>query len=322
MFILNRSSVGAYEQLTISNKETGEYFSVIPDLGGMLYDLVFRFGNALIPILDTYTSEEDINENLSKNFKSIKLAPFPNRIKHGEFILNDKNYSINRNFVVENHAIHGTVYDKKFSLEKLETGADKAELVLVYEYDGGGDYPFAFQLRQIYTFTNEGLELKTIVQNSGNQPMPYGDGWHPYFSTGSSMDSVELQLPINEEYLVDDIMIPTLETKPYNHFQKFEPVNNHTFDTCFSLDRNTPINTLHYKDKNKKVHLCIEIPAKDYPFVQIYIPPHRNSIAIEPMTCIADAFNNKVGLIELQPAEQKEFTFSIKAVRNKCSVIF
>ena len=40
-----------------------------------------------------------------------------------------------------------------------------------------------------------------------------------------------------------------------------------------------------------------------YNFLQVYTPPHRKSIAIEPMTCAPDAFNNKDGLIVLGPFE-------------------
>ena len=38
-------------------------------------------------------------------------------------------------------------------------------------------------------------------------------------------------------------------------------------------------------------------------YLQLYIPPDRSSIAIEPMTCSVDAFNNGDGLIILEVAE-------------------
>jgi aldose 1-epimerase len=40
-----------------------------------------------------------------------------------------------------------------------------------------------------------------------------------------------------------------------------------------------------------------------YNYVVLYIPPDRNSIAVEPMTSSIDAFNNKEGLIILKPEE-------------------
>lgn len=61
----------------------------------------------------------------------------------------------------------------------------------------------------------------------------------------------------------------------------------------------------------KKVQLEIR-PDKQYPYLQIYTPPHRNSIAIENLSAAPDAFNNKMGLITLQPGENIIFTTTYK----------
>jgi galactose mutarotase-like enzyme len=47
---------------------------------------------------------------------------------------------------------------------------------------------------------------------------------------------------------------------------------------------------------NANFRLTIE-PDKEYPILQIYIPPHRNSIAIENLSGAPDNFNNKMGLV-------------------------
>jgi aldose 1-epimerase len=41
--------------------------------------------------------------------------------------------------------------------------------------------------------------------------------------------------------------------------------------------------------------------------LQIYTPPHRKSIAIENLSSAPDAFNNKIGLIELGAEESHAF---------------
>jgi aldose 1-epimerase len=48
-------------------------------------------------------------------------------------------------------------------------------------------------------------------------------------------------------------------------------------------------------------------PEGSYPFLQIYTPPHRQSIAIENLSAAPDAFNNKMGLIVLTAGEEKTF---------------
>jgi aldose 1-epimerase len=44
-----------------------------------------------------------------------------------------------------------------------------------------------------------------------------------------------------------------------------------------------------------------------YPFIQLYIPDNRKTIAIENLSSAPDAFNNGIGLIHLEPKELKYF---------------
>ena len=45
-----------------------------------------------------------------------------------------------------------------------------------------------------------------------------------------------------------------------------------------------------------------------YPYLQIYTPPGRDSIAVENLSGAPDCFNNKMGLHLLQPAHSQIFT--------------
>jgi aldose 1-epimerase len=56
--------------------------------------------------------------------------------------------------------------------------------------------------------------------------------------------------------------------------------------------------------------------VKGYNFLQIYTPPHRKSIALEPLTGAPDAWNNKIGMIALLPDEQRKFTVRMKYFRK------
>ncbi|KAA3635266.1 MAG: hypothetical protein DWQ02_10115, partial [Bacteroidetes bacterium] len=74
---------------------------------------------------------------------------------------------------------------------------------------------------------------------------------------------------------------------------------------CFTLQ--SPIVELATEEGKKLIMDC----GGDFPYLQVYTPPHRNSIAIEPMTCPPDVYNNGVGLIELIPGAESSFTFSM-----------
>ena len=54
-------------------------------------------------------------------------------------------------------------------------------------------------------------------------------------------------------------------------------------------------------------------PDKNYPILQIYIPPQRQSIAIENLSGAPDNFNNGMGLLLLAPGDVKTFSTSYKA---------
>jgi aldose 1-epimerase len=45
-----------------------------------------------------------------------------------------------------------------------------------------------------------------------------------------------------------------------------------------------------------------------YPYLQIYTPPHRKSIALENLSGAPDCFNNGMGLLMLPPNRSQTFT--------------
>jgi len=46
-------------------------------------------------------------------------------------------------------------------------------------------------------------------------------------------------------------------------------------------------------------------------FLQLFTPPKKNIIAIEPTTGISDSFNNKIGLQILEPDETYTIDWNI-----------
>ena len=58
------------------------------------------------------------------------------------------------------------------------------------------------------------------------------------------------------------------------------------FDDGFSLmEPNCSLDTTDYS-------LKMAFDTGSEPYLQIYTPDHRQSIALEPMTCVTDALNN------------------------------
>jgi aldose 1-epimerase len=79
-------------------------------------------------------------------------------------------------------------------------------------------------------------------------------------------------------------------------------------DNGFLLrDNNSPLCVL----KNERISVEF-ISAKNYPYLQLYIPGSRDSIAIENLSAAPDAFNNGMGLTILEPGEKVDFETVIR----------
>jgi aldose 1-epimerase len=145
--------------------------------------------------------------------------------------------------------------------------------------------------------------------------IPICDGWHPYFTFGDSIDNCQLEFQSKEIIEFDDALLPTGKLLPYQEFGSLKTIGNVFLDNCFTVNfaECQPMLVLRHPIKNLQVEIR---PDKSYPYLQIYTPPHRQSIAIENLSAAPDAFNNGMGLISLPSGDEKSFatTFVIRDV--------
>jgi aldose 1-epimerase len=155
------------------------------------------------------------------------------------------------------------------------------------------------------------LSVQTEVNNTGKGQMPLVDGWHPYFKLGNSIDSLQLEFQSTAIVLFDAELIPTGQQVAYQEFCALKNIGNQFFDHCFLLNFETcqPLCVL----RNDTEHYQLEIyPDPSYPYLQIYTPPHRSSIALENLSAVPDAFNNGMGLITLAAGAHAQFSTAYK----------
>jgi aldose 1-epimerase len=314
MFEIKKENKLGIEQVKIFNKNNGEYVAIIPECGGLVNELVLGKSGKNYSVIDGYSSAEDLAQ--FRMHKSSKLIPFPNRIKDGRYNFSEKSYQLPINQPTENHAIHGFIYDKKFNVTHNEINEKEASITLEYIYNGENEgFPFKFITEMIFTLTAEdGLNCQTVVQNLGDVAMPFGDGWHPYFKFDKQVDDIQLKIPTDIKTLVDERMIPTGEILPFNNFIELTKINQIMLDTGFRIAGEDGIVDTELFDPQSNITIKVfqEIGEKKYNFLQVFIPPSRDSIAIEPMTCNINAFNNKDGLIVLEPGDVFEGNYGVR----------
>ncbi len=313
MFEIKTSIIDNIRLIKLVNLKTQEYISIVPDFGGNVNEIILRKDSCNYSILEGNTKIADICE--SELFRGAKLIPFANRIKDGKYSFNGKCYQLPLDCPAKIHAIHGFIYKKPMLLCEQKVTEQCALIKLNCRYLGKNTgYPFKFKMNLTYVLTGDSeFKCTTRIQNIDNCPMPLVDGWHPYFKTKGLVDMLFLKIPAKLKSEVDNQLIPTGNILPFEDFTELRKIAQAKFDTCFQLPRSEGCATteIYDPDLNIKLNVWQETGALKYNYLQIYIPPSRSSIAIEPMTSNIDAFNNKEGLIVLQPEEFFQASYGV-----------
>jgi aldose 1-epimerase len=307
---------GAYSSYKLTDSRTGEYAIILPYLGGTVNSIVLRHKDKLIEILDGYASDKDAADNIASSFKGSNLFPFPNRIKGGKYEFGGVTYQLDINFPAENNAIHGLIFNKEFKIIEKRDDDKCCKLVVVYKpalkHEG---YPFEYSLEVTYQWKEKvGFECISRITNTSQEEIPVGIGWHPYFKADAdTINELHLQFPALTVLDVDSKLIPTGNSKPYSVFNQLKQISDTSLDHCFTLNtEDSPIEILIQNPKTGFGYkIRQETGKRRFNYLQVYTPPTRKSIAIEPMTCIPDAFNNKIGLVTLNPGKSTYTTWGV-----------
>ena len=105
--------------------------------------------------------------------------------------------------------------------------------------------------------------------------------------------------------------LPNGEKLAFDCLSLGDSLTNQSLNHCFEFDSKAT-NQLAFTRSDSSAAIRYQQDAS-YPFVQLYTPTSEQSIAIEPMTCPADAFNNQIGLLTLSPNQSQTFTWQCQA---------
>jgi len=297
----------------LKDLDAGTEATILPECGAILNSFSIPWQKGRLNVIDGYDGATDFKQHAeAKGFRGCKLSPYVCRIPEARYQFAGNEYHIGK-FKVQNASIHGLLYDLPFFLKSTHSGATHASATLSHSY-GGDDpgYPFAYTCTIEYKLESENaLTLTTTVQNNSHSLIPIADGWHPYFKLNKRVDELQLEFQSMEILEFNDGLVPTGKYLPYTDFNGVKKINGTFFDNSFTLNfaECQPLCVL--RDPEKKVQVEI-LPSKSYPFLQIYTPPHRNSIAIENLSAAPNAFNNQMGLAVMGPGESRSFQTKFK----------
>lgn len=306
-FLIDRTTDNDLELLRLQDNATGTTISILPGYGALLHGFEVPLNEGRINIIDNYYGKSELLRNLAISYKSAKLSPFACRLPDGQYSFDEKTYEFANRFG-DGSAIHGLLYNKPFNLTDKFTDDNQAAVRLRYHYkkDDPG-YPFEYICEVKYALhPNRALQVETTITNLTDEFIPMQDGWHPYFTLGGRINQYEMQFRSDAMLESNEQIVPTGKTLFNDTFLNGALIGDRFLDTCFLLDHEDGIPDCVLYNPVNKLQLAFYTNQR-YPYLQIYTPDHRESIAIENLSGAPNAFNNGMGLIRMSPRQSLSF---------------
>ena len=207
---------------------------------------------------------------------------------------------------------------RKLTVAGSEITDSHASLQLSYHFDKPvTGYPFTFDVLINYTLSDSGFRMDFNVTNRmQSTPMPFYMGWHPYFACTAYKTYVTLDkcTPWNHVELNTN-MDPTGITKLYHGLNGSQPIGGTESNPTFFDDEFKPvqpynpecgvIETRLYDQPTKQTVVLWQDAS--FRLVHVFTGSeslfHQDAVAIEPMSGMADAYNNHDHLSVLSGGE-------------------
>ena len=220
----------------------------------------------------------------------------------------------------EKHAIHGLMLNSKFQNVTQQNGANESNVsATLHAGDFGGHWLSDTDVKVETTLMYGAFEMTVTATNVGHAPLPMGIGWHPYFVLPSGdRKQVRLHLPGELRAVMNNYddsfttgkRVPVKGT-PYD----FTAPGGRALDTQY-LDDNfsdlirspegSTVSELIDPEANYGLRLITLSPQ--IKSIQVYAPPQKNFVAIEPQFNLPDPYNKNwgntnTGMVLLQPGQ-------------------
>ncbi|HEX7739160.1 MAG TPA: aldose 1-epimerase family protein [Marmoricola sp.] len=241
------------------------------------------------------------------------LVPWPNRLRDGRFSYAGQTHQVALSEPGLDNAIHGLA---RWHTWRLRERTDSS-IRLGCRLPARSGYPWTLDLTVAYAVGEDGLTITLGAQNISSTPAPFAAGMHPYLDAGAPADDCTLHLAATTHQLVDDRLLPTAteETGPASGFDPPRALHGVVLDDAFTgLARDDSGWTRVRLEGRHAVEVSADAA---WPWVQVFTgdtlssAEARATVAIEPMTAPADAFNSGTDLVELRPGTPWSGTFRI-----------
>jgi aldose 1-epimerase len=179
-------------------------------------------------------------------------------------------------------------------------------------------------LHVLYDLGADGLTVTQTATNLSGEPAPYACGAHPYLCVGEGIDHLELTVPAGTRLRTDERLVPVeaVAVDEEHDFRTPRTIGATRLDEAYGdLARTDGIATATLRDPAEGHGVDLWVDERVH-WLQLYSADdaaglERRSLAIEPMTAPADAFNSGTDLVTLapggEPGDELSVTWGIRA---------
>jgi len=260
------------------------------------------------------------------------LLPFANRIRGsvspdgktitatvaGKSVTLPANWSGN-NPGAEKHSIHGLMRRSRFQDVITRNGVqDSAVNAILHAGNFDGHWLSDTDVEVQTTLSHDAFEMTVTAKNVGPRLLPMGIGWHPYFLLpGGDRADVRLHLPSQTRAVMnnyDDTFTTGQRVSVKGTAYDFSapggsPLGTQYLDDNFSaLEYSQGQTVSEIIDPAAKYGLRLITLSPKIKSIQVYAPPTKNFVAIEPQFNLPDPYSKvwgaaDTGMVLLQPGQ-------------------
>lgn len=256
------------------------------------------------------------------------MAPFAGRIADARYAFDGQPQDLEPGVSGADRASrHGFVRDTDFELAGLGADDDAARVTLRAAIRPRPGYPHAIDLAVTFTLDYAGLTLEVAMRNVGDSAAPCFFGWHPYFRVADGeVDGWALQIPAQTLIRTGADLIALagaeayvpLDDAPALDFREPRRIGDSILDqgyTDLAADADGRIRTRLCDPASGFAIAVWQERGVMHAFTADTVSRDaRRAIALEPMECMADAFNRPecAAAIRLEPGAERIFRCGVE----------
>lgn len=318
---------------------TGAVAAIAPSIGSNVFRFEKTINDSLVKVIAAPPSLPVLRK-LPTRWGAGVLFPYPGSVSGDSFKFQGEEIHLLPDLAA-GHAMHGIVRRKAWRI--VDLGADPVRgawttTSLDTTEDGISpqEWPYPFEISLTIQLLLGNLRTTVLIRNTGEKPMPFGLGFHPYFPTPlgpkGDMESCEVQIPAGYRWtnpavqpVIAAAVAPTSWPRQLTPIKNIEvglitpkgPIRNHWF-TLWQTPASAPRLIGRLVDSSNRIQVRVTA-SPEFSASVFYTPPGIQSASLEPHTGLPNAFNLKdpgqpsPGLSIIAPHEEWTGWYEVEA---------